>query len=189
MKIYLLLAHPDVHSFNGSLADAYEREARKKGHEVRRQDLGTLQFDPILRQGYKKIQPLEPDLEAAREHLVWCIHWVIIYPVWWGSVPALLKGFLDRVLLPSFAFRYREQGPFWDKLLKGRSALLITTSDAPALWLWWQYRNSDIHMMKQAVLQFCGFAPVTYLRIGRLKYLDARQRKEKADRVIRNAFQ
>lgn len=188
MKIYLLLAHPDVNSFNGSLADAYEREARLRGHEVRRQDLGMLNFDPVLRHGYKQVQPLEPDLEMAREHLIWCNHWVIVYPVWWGSVPALLKGFLDRVLLPSFAFRYHEQGPFWDKLLKGKSALLMSTSDAPALWLWWQYRNSDINMMKQAVLKFCGFKPVKYVRIGRLKYLDARQRKEKADSIIQNAF-
>lgn len=177
MKIYLLLGHPDGASFNGALADAYEEEARAQGHAVRRQDLGALAFDPVLHHGYGEIQPLEPDLRAAQANIEWCEHWVVIYPVWWGSVPALLKGFFDRVLLPEFAFRYHDDDPMWDKLLKGRSGHVITTSDGPNLWTLLAYRNSDIAAVKTATMGFCGFKPVKVTRFGRIKDLAPAQRE------------
>lgn len=176
-RIYLLLGHPDKTSFNGHLADAYEQAARAAGHEVRRQNLGDMTFDPILWEGYKSVQTLEPDLELAKDNITWCTHWVIVYPVWWGAVPALLKGFLDRALHPNFAFKYHEKGPFWDKLLKGRSARLITTSDGPWIYLWLMYRNSDLGSMRRAVLEFCGVKPVRVTRIDRVKSLDAEARQ------------
>lgn len=178
MRIYVLVGHPDSTSFNHALADAYCAAALARGHEVRRQDLGAMAFDPILHHGYHTIQPLEPDLEAAQTNVTWCEHWVIFYPVWWGNVPALLKGFLDRTLYSDFAYRYHDNDPFWDKLLKGRSAHVITTSDAPAIWLWWQYRSSDIDAVRRATLEFCGFSPVRVTRIGSMRRMppDARQR-------------
>ena len=186
MNIYILLAHPDKNSFNGSLADAYEAEAIRSGHEVRRQNLGEMAFDPILWKGYRAIQPLEPDLIQAKENIIWCQHWVIFYPVWWGSVPAILKGFLDRTLYPGFAFRYHDKGPLWDKLLKGRTAHVVSTCDAPWWWIWWQYRNSDIHMIKAATLEFCGISPVKTTRIDRVKYLNPIQRKDRTDNLLRD---
>lgn len=131
MRIYILLAHPDRDSFNGRLADAYEAAAIARGHEVRRQNLGEMTFDPVLWHGYRRIQPLEPDLVAGQQNITWCEKWVIFYPIWWGAVPALLKGFFDRALYSDFAYRYHDKDPFWDKLLKGRSAHVITASDAP----------------------------------------------------------
>ena len=184
MKIFILLAHPDKETFNGSIADAYESKALELGHQVKRRNLGEMDFDPILWKGYKVVQELEPDLKQAWENILWCDQWIIIYPVWWGSVPALLKGFLDRTLLPSFAFKYHEKDPLWDKLLKGRSALLVTTADAPKLWLWWQYKNSDLNTMKEAVLKFCGFSPVKTKRITRLRYLTDVQRQREIDKLI-----
>lgn len=83
MRIYLLLGHPDSTSFNGALADAYEMQAKAAGHEVHRQNLGDLQFDPILWHGYHTVQELEPDLVTAQQNIAWCDHWVIIYPIWW----------------------------------------------------------------------------------------------------------
>jgi putative NADPH-quinone reductase len=184
-NVYLLLAHPDKNSFNGHLAHAYENALRAKGHNVRRQDLGDMKFDPVLWKGYTQVQELEPDLQQAQENIKWCDHWVIIYPVWWGSVPALLKGFIDRTMLPGFGFKYHENDPFWDKYLRNRSAHLITTSDAPALWLWWQYRNSDIRTMKTATLEFCGIRPVKTTRIGRIKYMHEQQRTRIIQNIVR----
>lgn len=169
MRIYLLLAHPDGASFCGALADAYGAAAVAAGHEVRRQDLGAMQFDPVLHKGYKTIQDLEPDLLRAQELITWCEHWVIVYPVWWGSVPALLKGFFDRAIHPGFAFKPHENDMFWDKLLKGKSARLITTSDAPSLYLLAAYRNSDVATVKTATLEFCGIKPVKVTRFGGVK--------------------
>ena len=170
MKIYILLGHPDQDSFNGRIFDTYVLAANHAGHEVRTQQIGQMKFDPVLWKGYKVVQELEPDLKTAQENILWCDKWVIIYPVWWGSVPAVLKGFFDRTLYPGFAYKHHENDPFWDKLLKGRSADIITTSDSPIWWIWWQYRNSDLRTVKTATLQYCGVKPVRVLRITRLRY-------------------
>lgn len=184
MNIYLLLAHPDKDSFNGQLADAYCQRARQLGHVVRYQQLGEMTFDPILHKGYKAVQSLEPDLLEAQQNIRWCNKWVIVYPVWWGNVPALLKGFLDRTLYSGFAYRYHDNNPFWDKLLAGREAELITTCDAPGFWLWWQYRNSDINALKRATLEFCGIRPVHIWRISRVRYLNEARRRKAIDQLI-----
>ncbi len=186
MNIYLLLAHPDTDSFNGQLADAYEKALLASGHKVCRQNIGEMQFDPILRKGYSVIQELEPDLIQAQENILWCDTWIIIYPVWWGSVPAILKGFLDRAILPGFGFKYHTNDPFWDKYLKGRSAHVIATSDAPAIYLWWQYGNSDIKTIKNATLEFCGIRPVKVTRITRVKYLDEKKRRAIIQNIVRH---
>lgn len=185
MNIYILLAHPDKNSFNGQLADVAEKTLMEKGHQVRRQNIGDMQFDPILWKGYGTVQELEPDLKQAQENILWCNKWMIVYPVWWGSVPALFKGFLDRVLLPGYAFKYHDKDPFWDKYLTGRSAHVITTSDAPGIWLWWQYGNSDIKAIKNATLKFCGIKPVAVTRIGRVKYLSDKQRNNILEKLTR----
>ena len=177
MRIYVLLAHPDKDSFNGRMAEAYCDGARSNGHEVRLQRLGEMRFDPILWKGHKVVQALEPDLVQAQQDILWCQHWVIFYPIWWGSVPALFKGFLDRTLYDGFAYRYHQNDPWWDKLLKGRSAHIITTCDAPKVWVWWQYRNSDLNTVKRAVLGFCGISPVKVTRLDRMRYADAAKRE------------
>jgi putative NADPH-quinone reductase len=176
MKIYVLLGHPDHESFNGKIAETYAKAATQAGHEVRTQHLGQLQFDPILWKGYKLVQELEPDLKDAQENILWCDKWVIIYPIWWGSMPALLKGFFDRTLYSGFAYKYHQNDPLWDKLLKGRSADVITTCDAPRIWIWWQYRNSDLNSVKRATLEFCGITPVRVMRIDRIRYKDEQKR-------------
>lgn len=178
MRIYVLLAHPDKDSLNGQLADAYCEGARANGHEVRLQRLGDMHFDPILWKGHKVVQALEPDLVQAQQSIIWCQHWVILYPIWWGSVPALFKGFLDRTLYEGFAYQYHTEDPWWDKLLKGRSAHIITTCDAPSIWIWWQYRNSDLNTVKRAVLGFCGISPVKVTRLDRVRYADAAKREQ-----------
>jgi putative NADPH-quinone reductase len=183
LNIYLLLAHPDIESFNGRIADAYEKAALEAGHTIRRQNLGDMKFDPILWKGYKDRQPLEPDLISAQQNILWCNHWVIVYPMWWGSVPALFKGFLDRTLLSGFAYKYHDKGPLWDKLLTGRSAQLISTSDAPWWWIWLMYRNSDTNMLKHAVLNFCGIAPVKATRIDNVRQSDYRRLTQQLKKV------
>ncbi|MCU0391861.1 MAG: NAD(P)H-dependent oxidoreductase [Thermoflexibacter sp.] len=186
MKIYLLLAHPDSDSFNGKIAQAYYESALSKGHEVRFQKLGEMKFDPILWKGYKVIQELEPDLKQAQEHILWCEKWVIVYPIWWGSLPALLKGFLDRTLYSGFAYKYHQNDPLWDKLLKGRSAELITTCDAPRWWIWWQYRDSDLNAIKRATLEFCGFSPVKTRRISRVRYLNQSEKEKIIEKIVKD---
>lgn len=183
MKIYLLLGHPDKETFNGQIADAYYKTALQKGHEVRFQRLGDMSFDPILWKGYKTNQELEPDLRQAQQNIMWCNKWVIIFPLWWGNLPALLKGFIDRTLSSGFAYKYHDHDPFWDKLLKGRSAEIISTCDAPFWWIWWQYRNSAINALKRATLNFCGLTPVVSTHISRVRHLSQAQRQRRIQRI------
>jgi len=99
---------------------------------------------------------LEPDLLKAQEQLKWAEHIVWVYPVWWGSVPAIMKGFLDRVLLPGFAFKKRDGSIWWDKFMTGKSARIICTLDQPG----WFYRlvngRPSDHAMKKLVCGVCG---------------------------------
>ena len=167
-NVLLILGHPDADSFCGALARAYVEGAATTDAELRELRLGELRFDPTLWRGYKRIQPLEPDLVEAQKLVRWANHLVFVYPNWWGAMPALMKGFFDRAFLPGFAFRYRENSPFGDKLLAGRTAELIVTMDTPSWYYRWIYRRPGHNEMKRTILGFCGikvtritdFAPV-----------------------------
>ena len=81
-------------------------------------------------------------------------------------MPALLKGFIDRVLLPGYAFKYRQGSSLWDKLLAGRSAELLVTMDSPPWYFRWVTRMPGHHQMKKAILEFCGISPVRVHSFG-----------------------
>jgi NAD(P)H dehydrogenase (quinone) len=157
--ILLILAHPAQSSLCRALAEAYRKGAAEVGHEVRFLALGELAFDPILHDGYSTLQPLEPDLVAAQEAINWAQHLVFVYPTWWGAIPALLKGFFDRVFLPGFAFGYRDNSPFWDRLLAGRSAHLLVTMDTPPWYYRWVFRmpgHCGARSLSSAASSRCG---------------------------------
>lgn len=161
-KIYLLMGNPDKDStLSNEFADAYEASAKARGHEVRRANVGDLQFDPILHKGYRAIQPLEPDLTKLQEDLKWCDHFVLIYPLWWSSAPSLLKGLFDRMWLPGFAFRFIK-GPDgkstlgWHKLLKGRTSRVVVLLKNNPLLERFMYGNYTAEIAS-AVLGFSGF--------------------------------
>lgn len=160
-RIFILLGHPNTDSLSGHFADVYETAAKAAGHEVRRTNIGEMQFDPILHKGYREIQALEPDLLKFQEDMKWAEHVFIIYPLWWLSLPALLKGLIDRVWLPRFAFSYhksktgkRQLG--WDMLLKGRTMRIVTLlSNNPLLVYiaFGDYMNDFVH----GTMGFAGF--------------------------------
>ena len=152
--------------------------ARAAGAEVRLLELGALQFNPVLGAGHYGTQALEPDLVAAQADLLWAEHLVWVYPIWWGAMPALMKGFLDRVLLPGFAFKYRQGSSLWDKLLLGRSAELLVTMDSPPWYFRWVTRMPGHHQMKKAILEFCGISPVRVHNFGPVRTASEAQRSQ-----------
>ncbi|MGB0523269.1 MAG: NAD(P)H-dependent oxidoreductase [Flammeovirgaceae bacterium] len=168
-KILLIQGHPNLESFNFALHQAYKEGAIASGAEVRELILAQMDFSLNLAQGYQKRSALEPDLIKAQDDIEWADHLVIFHPVWWGSVPALLKGFIDRVFLPGFAFKYRENSLWWDKLLTGRSARIVSTLDQPAWYYRLRYSRPSYHSLKQLTLQFSGFSPVRTSTIGPIK--------------------
>ncbi|UUD64690.1 NAD(P)H-dependent oxidoreductase [Pseudomonas seleniipraecipitans] len=155
-RILMIIGTPKGDSLCHALAEAYALGARTEGHVVRQIRLGEITFDPVLHEGYDQTQTLEADLLEAQRQIHWAEHLVFVYPVWWGGLPALLKGFLDRVLLPGFAFKYRSNSQLWDKLLSGRTADLLVTQDTPSWYFRWVYGAPAHRQMKRTILGFCG---------------------------------
>jgi putative NADPH-quinone reductase len=159
-NILIINGHPDKNSFCFGLAEAYKKGAMISGAEVKEIIIRDLKFNPNLQFGYQKRTELEPDLLGAWEKIKWADHLVWVHPVWWGGLPAITKGFIDRLFLPGFAFRYRENSVWWDKLLKGKTAHIITTLDTPGWYYRFMYGRPSINQLRITVLRFCGIKPV-----------------------------
>lgn len=174
-KIFILLGHPLKDSMCGRLADAYKKGAEEVGHEVRMTAMGEMKFDPILWQGYRAIQELEPDLKKFQEDVRWADHVVIAYPMWWSSMPAMLKGLFDRVWLPGFGFNFNRHGMGWHKLLKGKTARVIVTMDS---WPWFARLlfGDSTNEISRGILWFSGFSPVRIKKFGPVKNASDRKK-------------
>ncbi|MFY7846534.1 NAD(P)H-dependent oxidoreductase [Chryseobacterium gambrini] len=176
-KILIINGHPNKDSFNFGIAKAYQDGALQSGAEVKEIVIADLNFNPNLQFGYQKRMELEPDLVKAWEKIQWADHLVWIHPVWWGGLPAITKGFIDRLFLPGFAFKYRENSVWWDKLLKGKTAHIITTLDQPGLYYRFFFGRPSVNQLRKSVLQFCGVKPVKVTYVGIIKTLDIKQRE------------
>lgn len=155
-KILVLLGHPDADTYSGLIAEHYQTGAEEAGHEVQRVNLGELAFDPILHKGYKEIQNLEPDLLDLQEKFRWADHIVIVYPNWWCTMPALLKGLFDRFWLPGFAFNFNKQTKKLDKHLTGKTGrVIIVMGTHSPFKTWWQFGDYT-NEIQYGILEFAG---------------------------------
>lgn len=177
-KILIINGHPDKQSFCFALAEMYKKGADTNGVNCKLVHLIDLKFNPILTYGYRLVSALEPDLIKIQQDILDSDHLVFVYPNWWATLPALLKGFLDRVLLPNFAFKYHAKGPFWDKLLVGKSARLIVTMDTPKWYYWLVNRRAGHNAMKLGILEFCGIEPVKISVFTPVKTSDTQKRNK-----------
>ncbi|MDW8851005.1 NAD(P)H-dependent oxidoreductase [Flavobacterium sp. MMLR14_040] len=177
-KILIINGHPNPASFNFGIADSYQKGAITSGAHVETITIAELQFNPNLKFGYQKRTELEPDLLDAWQKIQNADHLVWIHPVWWGGLPAITKGFIDRLFLPGMAFQYRENSVWWDKLLRGKTAHIITTLDQPG----WYYRlffgRPSVNQLKKSTLEFCGIKPVKVTYIGIIKTANDFQREK-----------
>ncbi len=165
-RVLVIDGHPDPEPhFIHALADAYVAGARSGGHQLRRVDVGGLDF-PILRSPRDWMEGEPPEvIAAAQEDMRWAEHVVILFPLWLGDMPALLKGLLEQMARPGFALAYRDKG-FPEKLLKGRSAHVVVTMGMPALAYTLYYRAHGLRNLERNILGFVGFKPVTRDIIG-----------------------
>lgn len=177
-KILIINSHPDVKSFDAALAAAYKKGAIEAGAETKEIHIGSLAFNPNLAHGYQKRMDLEPDLLSSWEKIQWAEHIVWVHPVWWGGLPAIAKGFIDRLFLPGMTFRYRENSPFWDKLLTGKSARIIATMDTPGWYYRFIFGRPSINQLKRTVLGFCGIKPVGVTTFSPLRNSTAKAREQ-----------
>jgi len=168
-KILIINGHPDKESFSFGLSEAYKKGAEKSNAEIKEINIRELTFNPNLEFGYRKRTELEPDLLDAQDKIKWADHIVWVYPVWWSSVPAIMKGFLDRILLPGFAFKKRKNSLLSDKCLTGKSARIICTMDQPTWFYKLVYRSPSHNAMKKGTLHYIGIKKVRITAIGPIR--------------------
>ena len=167
-RILLIQGHPDAvtpHLCN-TLAEAYAEGASAAGHEVRWTDVARLDF-PLLRSQQAWEQGTLPaTLQTAQDDIAWAEHLVLFFPLWLGDMPALLKGFLEQVARPGFAFSAEGNNPFGRKGLTERSARVVVTMGMPALVYRWYFRAHSLKSLERNILGFVGIAPVNETLVG-----------------------
>lgn len=188
-RILLIQAHPDASQPHlcHALASSYQTGALSAGNVVRQINLAELDFPLLQSQQEWEHGTLPASLKPAQDDIAWAEHIVFFFPLWLGDMPALLKGFLEQVARPGFAFT-REEGasPWGKKALTGRSARVVVTMGMPALVYRWYFRAHSIKSLERNVLGFVGIAPVHETLIGltgNMKAADAAKWLSKLNRL------
>lgn len=188
-RILVIQGHPDASAPHlcHTLAAAYAEGARSAGHELRQVEVTTLDFPLLRSQREWEHGPLPAALQGAQDAIAWAEHLVLFFPLWLGDMPAVLKGFLEQVARPGFAFKADASGkadnPFNAKGLKGRSARLVVTMGMPALVYRWYFRAHSVKALERNVLGFVGIAPVHETLIGRVDGLGEAGVRQWQDRL------
>lgn len=181
-NILIIDGHPDPDRgrFIHALADAYAEGAGEGGHKVRRLELAQIDI-PILRSRDEWTGGVPtPAVVEAQEAIRWAEHLVILYPLWLGDMPALLKAFLEQVARPGFALA---QGAVPKPLLKGRSARLVVTMGMPAFFYRFYFRAHSVKSFERNILKLVGINPVAHSLIGNVEG-DAEAREKWLDTMF-----
>jgi NAD(P)H dehydrogenase (quinone) len=177
-KIAIVVGNPMRDSYGEALGEAYKRGAESGGHSAQLFVLARMNFDAILREGYRRLQPLEPDLVAAREALHACDHLVFVFPLWCGDMPAILKGFIERVLQGDLLAIQASGGKASWKIFKGKSARIIMTMGMPGLIYRWYYGAHALKLLKRNILHLVGIKPVRTSVYGMIEAVGDETRKQ-----------
>ena len=177
-KIMVVVGHPQQHNtFCEALGKAYAEGAERAGHAVTLFALARMSFDPILREGYHQEQPLEPDLKSAYQALSACDHLVIVFPLWCGDMPALLKGFIERLLQPDLIKRQSTESAMDWHIFSNKTARIVMTMGMPvSIYRWW-YRGHALKLLKRNILHFVGIKPVRDTLYGMIATSKPEQRE------------
>jgi putative NADPH-quinone reductase len=176
-RITIILGHPDPLGghYCHALTDAYAAEAVAAGHEVRRIDVAALDI-PLLRNKDEFERGVAiAAVRSAQATIHWADHLLILYPLWMGMMPAVLKAFFEQVLRPGFSHRIAVNG-MPERLLKGRSARIVVTMGMPAFAYRWLFGAHGVKALRRSVLWLCGIGPVRQTLIGGVESLPARER-------------
>jgi putative NADPH-quinone reductase len=167
-RILLIQGHPDTTTphFCHALASAYRDGAMAAGHAVRMLDIATLDFPLLRSQVDWEHGPTPANLMPAQADIAWAEHLVLLFPLWLGDMPALVKGFLEQVARPGFAFKGEGPNPFAHKGLQGRSARIVVTMGMPAMLYRWYFRAHSVKSLERNILGFVGIAPIEHTLIG-----------------------
>ena len=174
--VAIIQGHPDPagHHLLHALADAYAEGAIAARHEVRRIEVAKLEFPLLRTQVEFEIGSLPPTLVQPRDDMRWAQHWVFLFPLWHGTMPALLKGFLEHIFRPGFALEYKKDG-FPRRLLAGRSARIVVTMGMPVVLYRWYFGAYGLRSFERSMLSFAGIKPVRESLYG-LTFADEKKR-------------
>lgn len=178
MNVLIINGHPRKDSFSQALVNAYAEGAVAAGVNITKLIVADLSFNPNVTHFSPRQQLFEDDIKLSQQNILWANHLVFIYPTWWGTMPALLKGFIDRVFTAGFAFEDIEGGTGYAPLLRGKSAQIITTMDTPKWVYRWIYRSPGHNAMRKATLQFCGFNMAPTVSFGPVKSSTEAEREQ-----------
>ena len=195
MKISIIVAHPNPKSFNHAIAEAAITELRQAGHTVTFHDLHAEKFDPLLpATEFAMNAPVPPEIEAQSREIAEADGIVVVHPNWWSQPPALLKGWLDRVLRPGVAYKFgtSENGEgIIIGLLKAKAAVVFVTSNTPAPKEVELYGDPLDGLWKRCVWGFCGIQNVHRELFSVIVTSTLEQRQawlEKARQTVRQHF-
>ena len=185
-NVLVIYCHPNTSSFCSAIADRYIEGLEKSGNTVRKIYLYDLSFEPFIRD-YTDRTELEPDIKEAQEAIVWADHITFSYFIWWATPPSILKSFIERTLIPGFAFTYHSitETPWymrkiitsWDKHLKNKTARLLVTMDSPP-WFYRFVSGDPGFIMMKDILEFCGFRDVRKKYFGSIRMSNSKQREK-----------
>jgi putative NADPH-quinone reductase len=167
-RVLIIQGHPDPtrKHFCHALAEAYAAGARREGHEVRTIDVANLSFDLLQSQDqFRNEAPCEA-IRDAQKAINWADHLVFCFPLWLGTLPALLKGFLEQTFREGFAMKTRADGHGWTRMLKGKSARIVVTMGMPAFFYRWYFGAHGVKCLKRSILKFAGIRPIRESLIG-----------------------
>lgn len=175
-RIVIIQGHPDAagHHLLNAMADAYAEAATSAGHQVRRIEVAKLDFTFLRTQSDFETGELPASLVQPRDDMRWAEHWVFLFPLWHGTMPALFKGFLEHIFRPGFTMEYREKG-FPKRLLAGRSARVVVTMGMPVMLYRWYFGAFGVRSFERSMLSFAGIKPVRESLYG-LTFADDKKR-------------
>lgn len=183
-KIAIIQGHPDpgAEHFCHALGNDYKHAAEQAGHSVRVIDVAKLDF-PIMRTAEQfASKDIPADIKVAQEAILWAEHLLIIYPLWLGTMPALLKAFFEQTFRYEFAMEI-EPGKMPRRLLKGRSARIVITMGMPGLIYRWYFGAHSLKSLERNVLGFCGVGPIRETLIGSVDTCGASKRQKWLDKM------
>ena len=165
-KIMIVVGHPQRTTFCEAIGKTYARGAASAGHDAKLFLLSEMEFDAILHDGYRKEQPLESDLRMAYETLALCDHLVLIFPLWCGDMPAMLKGFIERILQPDLIAREKTENAMNWHIFANKTARIVITMGMPvSIYRWW-YGGYALKLLTRNILHFIGIKPVRHTLYG-----------------------
>lgn len=192
-KVLIILAHPNLESFNHAIGKTVADRLSKNGHEVKTRDLYQLGFDPVMtleelknyqQAGYQRGQ----DVLAEQEAILWADHLVLVYPTWWWSPPAILKGYFDRVFTPNFAFAFDEAGTPKMSPLSGKTVSIIQTTGADEAFVRSEQLDEAVkNLFSVGIFGFCGMEVVHHeflMGVDEKSYEQLKQVLQEVDMMV-----